>query len=735
MPELLLELLSEEIPARMQKRAADDLKRLVCDGLKKAGLDFDSAIAYVTPRRLALVVTGLPEKQPDVKDERKGPQVGAPEQAINGFLGSLGGLTLDDCVERDVKGKTFWFAVIDKKGRNTEFVLTDVIQEAIGKLPWPKSMKWGDGDFKWVRPLHHLLAIFAGESLPLAIHRIGSTIYFEPENFADSYSKSMIAKFDILIATDFTSGHRFLSPESFAVSDFNDYKAKLLANKVMLDSAERREKIRVDAERLASSAGLSVKIDDALLDEVAGLVEWPVILIGDIDAAFMDVPPEVLIAAMRGHQKYFSLLDADGNLAAKFIFVSNMETADNGAAIIAGNERVLRARLSDTKFFWDQDRKQGLESRLPKLAGVVFHAKLGSVFEKVERMTALAGALSAQIPGAEVETVERAGKLCKADLVTGMVAELPELQGLMGRYYALEGGEDAAVADAIADHYSPAGPADMCPSKPTSVALALADKIDTLVGFFAIDEKPTGSKDPFALRRGALGVIRLIIENNLRLSLSKVFAETVAAYMNQDNAAVQAGMNPTGDDETLATAGLDAWHMPDLLGFFADRLKVHLKEKGVRHDLIDAVFALGEDDLLRVLARVDALGAFLGTDDGANLLVAYKRAANILKIEEKKDGQSYDREPYRAGQPEQAEEMALLEALRACEGLVEKHLEGEDFTAAMSEMAKLRVPLDAFFEQVTVNSDDIEIRGERLRLLSKIRTVMGAVADFSKIEG
>ena len=453
-----------------------------------------------------------------------------------------------------------------------------------------------------------------------------------------------------------------MASEMITISDFADYQAKLLDAKVMLDAAERREKIRVDAEALAKAAGLSVKADDALLDEVAGLVEWPVTQIGDIDAAFMDVPPEVLIAAMRGHQKYFSLLDADGNLAAKFIFVSNMETADNGAAIIAGNERVLRARLSDTKFFWDQDRKQGLESRLPKLAGVVFHAKLGSVFEKVERMTALAGALSAQIPGAEVETVERAGKLCKADLVTGMVAELPELQGLMGRYYALEGGEDAAVADAIADHYSPAGPADMCPSKPASVALALADKIDTLVGFFAIDEKPTGSKDPFALRRAALGVIRLIIANHLRFSLSKVFAETVAAYMNQDNAAVQAGMSPTGDDETLATAGLDAWHMPDLLAFFADRLKVHLKEKGVRHDLIDAVFALGEDDLLRVLARVDALGAFLGSDDGANLLIAYKRAANILKIEEKKDGQSYDREPYRAGQPEQAEEVALLAA-------------------------------------------------------------------------
>jgi len=570
-------------------------------------------------------------------------------------------------------------------------------------------MRWGENTVRWARPLHSILCLFDGAVVPVELGPVS--------------------------AFNSSSGHRFLSSETFAVKNFDDYKSKLSASKVMLDAADRREKIRVDADALAKTAGLSVKADHALLDEVAGLVEWPVTLIGSIDAAFMDVPPEVLIAAMRGHQKYFSLLDADGNLAAKFIFVSNMETADNGTAIIAGNERVLRARLSDTKFFWDQDREQGLEARLPKLAGVVFHAKLGSVLEKVDRLTALAGALSTQIPDAEVETVERAAKLCKADLVTGMVAELPELQGLMGRYYALEGGEDAAVADAIADHYSPVGPADMCPSKPASVALALADKIDTLVGFFAIDEKPTGSKDPFALRRAALGVIRLIIENNLRMSLSKVFAETVAQYMNQDNAAVQAGMSSTDNDETMATASLDAWHMPDLLAFFADRLKVHLKEKGVRHDLIDAVFALGEDDLVRVLARVDALGDFLGTDDGANLLVAYKRAANILKIEEKKDAQSYDQEPYSAGQPEQPEEVALLAALQDMQGTVEKHLEGEDFTAAMADMAKLRRSLDAFFEQVTVNSDDQEIRGERLRLLSKIRSVMGCIADFSKIEG
>ncbi len=707
MPELLLELFSEEIPARMQKRAGEDLQRLVCDGLKKAGLDFESAQSYATPRRLALVIEGLPEKQPDVTDERKGPQVGAPEQAINGFLGSLGGLTLDDCEQREVKGKTFYFAVIDKPGKPTAEVLKDIIDTALTAMAgsWPKSMRWGEHSVRWARPLHSILCILGGEVIAVELGPV--------------------------TASDSTRGHRFLSPEPFAVKDVADYNAKLLENKVVLDAADRREKIREDAESLAKDGGLSLRDDPGLLDEVAGLVEWPVTLMGDIDEEFMAVPPEVLIAAMRGHQKYFSTLDKEGNLASKFIVVSNMESDDGGKAIVAGNERVLRARLSDTKFFWDQDRSHGLENRLSRLAGVVFHAKLGSVLEKVDRLTALAGALSAQIPDADVETVERAAKLCKADLVTGMVGELPELQGLMGRYYALETGEDAAIADAIADHYSPAGPNDACPSKPASVAVALADKIDTLVGFFAIDEKPTGSKDPFALRRAALGVIRLVIENNLRLSLSKVFAETVAEYMNQENPAIQNGLATNGD----ATAGLDAWHMPDLLAFFADRLKVHLKEKGVRHDLIDAVFALGEDDLVRVLARVDALSEFLTSDDGANLLVAYKRAANILKIEEKKDGRNYDQEPDHERAVEQDEEAALLAALLAVEKDVGEHLKSENFTAAMSEMAKLRASLDAFFDEVTVNTEDKNTRQHRLQMLSKIRTVMGAVADFSKVEG
>lgn len=718
MPELLLELFSEEIPVRMQKRAADDLQRLVCDGLKKAGLNFDSAAAYATPRRLTLVIDGLPEKQPDVKDERKGPQVGAPEQALNGFLGSLGGLTLEDCEQREVKGKTFYFAIIDKPGKPTGEVLKDIIDTALTAMAgsWPKSMRWGENAIRWARPLHSILCLLGGAVVPVELGPVS--------------------------ASDTSKGHRFLSPEPFPVKDLTDYKAKLQDNKVMLDAAERREKIRADADALAKTEGLSVKNDEGLLDEVAGLVEWPVVLMGDIDDEFMAVPPEVLIAAMRGHQKYFSLLDKNGQLASKFIVVSNMESQDGGEAIVAGNERVLRARLSDTKFFWDLDRKRGLEARLPDLENIVFHAKLGSVEAKIERMEWLVDNLTLVIPGIDAPSAMRAAKLCKADLVTGMVGELPELQGLMGRYYALETGENDAVADAIADHYSPAGPNDKCPSKPASIAVALSDKIDTLVGFWGINEKPTGSKDPYALRRAALGVIRLIIENEIRLPLKRFLTKSQEGYVDQVRNELDvnqhlADIGRLAQNAVVPRGALDHWDfaVDDLLAFFVDRLKVHLKEKGVRHDLIDAVFALGEDDLVRVLARVDALSEFLTSDDGANLLVAYKRAANILKIEEKKNGQSYDQEPDQNRNVEQGEEAALLAALVAVETDVGKHLEGEDFTAAMTQMAKLRVPLDAFFDEVTVNSDDKDARQYRLQLLSKIRSVMGAVADFSKVEG
>jgi len=704
MPELLLELLSEEIPARMQARAADDLKRLVTAGLDDAGLAFDGAHAYATPRRLALVVAGLPDRKPATKEERKGPQVGAPEQAMKGFLGSLPeGAVLG---EREIKGKAFHVAVIDAKGQPAAAVVRGVVDGAMATLPWPKSMRWGGGTKRWVRPLHSILCLFAGKAVPVTLGPV--------------------------TAGKQTSGHRFMAPKSFTVKGFDDYKAKLFKAKVMLDADERRQMIHRNADDLAKAAGLTVRPDAGLLDEVAGLVEWPVVLMGAIDAEFMNVPAEVLIAAMRGHQKYFSLLDGDGNLAPKFIMVANMETADGGAAIVAGNERVLRARLADARFFWDHDLNKGLESGLASLAGVVFHAKLGSVLEKVDRMIGLAGALAPQIPGAFAAAAERAARLAKADLVSGMVGEFPELQGLMGRYYALEMGETDDVADAIAEHYAPAGPNDACPAKPLSVAVALADKIDTLVGFWAIDEKPTGSKDPFALRRAALGVIRLIIENNLRLSLSKLFAEAVAGYMGQDNAAVRQGL--TADDADVATDNLNAWHMPNLLAFFADRLKVHLKEKGVRHDLIDAVFALGEDDLVRVLSRVDALGDFLRSDDGANLLAAYKRAANILKIEQKKDGRGFDGAVDPAALAENAER-ALFEALQGIEGKSKAALENEDFAQAMTEMARLRDPVDAFFDHVTVNADDPALRENRLRLLSRIRAVMDRAADFSYVEG
>ena len=681
MSEFLLELYSEEIPARMQRRAGDDLQRLVTAGLKDAGLTFDAARAYTTPRRLTLVIDGLPEKQPDVKDERKGPQVGAPEQAVNGFLGSLGGLTLDDCEQRDVKGKTFWFVVIDKKGKPTAEVLKTVIDTALTGMAgsWPKSMRWGENTIRWARPLHTILCLLDGAVVPVEL--------------------------GLVTASDTASGHRFMALDPFPVTDFADYQARLLAAKVMLDPSERREKIRVDAEALASAAGLSVKVDEALLDEVAGLVEWPVVLMGEIDDAFLAVPQEALIAAMRGHQKYFSCLNTNGKLANRFIVVANIDAPDGGTAITAGNERVLRARLSDAKFFWDQDCKQSLGSRAPKLQSIVFHAKIGTLDEKIDRIQALASDLAAAIPGADRDQVRSAARLAKADLTTGMVGELPELQGIMGRYYALNDGEHEAVADAISDHYSPVGPNDICPSRPVSIAVALADKIDTLVSFWIIDEKPTGSKDPFALRRAALGVIRLICENNLRVSLLDVFA---------------------------ATGGKDI--AADLLTFFADRLKVHLKEQGVRHDLIDAVFGLGEDDLVRVLALVDALGGFVASDDGANLLTAYKRAANILKIEEKKDGRTYDGAADESALAEDAEKN-LFRALGIAEDKCQAALGGEDFAAAMAALADLRIPVDGFFDDVTVNCDDQALRENRLKLLNRIRAVMQRVADFSKIEG
>ncbi len=695
MPDLLVELLTEEIPARMQGLAAAELKRLVEIAFDEANLKAAGVETYATPRRLALAVTGLPAAQPGAAEERRGPRVGAPEQAVQGFLKSAGLASLDQCEKRATDKGEFYFATIHRPGRVTAEVLPGLLRQVIETLPWPKSMRFPAARFRWVRPLTSVVSIFDGAVLPLELDDIpvGHT----------------------------TVGHRFLGKIPFAVGDFDDYRKKLRTARVILDAAERRNMIVGGLETLAGEAGLTFKPDDGLLDEVTGLVEWPVVLMGRIEPEFMTLPPEVLTTSMRTHQKYFACVDAKGTLAPRFLFVANMIAEDGGKAIIAGNERVLRARLSDAKFFWDQDRKVKLESRVPKLAERVFHAKLGSVLEKVDRVEKLSMELATKT-NANPESVGRASRLAKADLSTGMVGEFPELQGVMGRYYALHDGEAPEVAEAIAEHYSPLGPSDRCPSAPVSVTVALADKIDSLVGFFSIDEKPTGSKDPFALRRAALGVIRLILENKLRLPLARVFHQ---AYF-------------IGGESTKGALGSD--RAADLLAFFADRLKVALRDQGVRHDLVAAVFALGgEDDLMRLLARVEALGAFLKTEDGANLLVAYRRASNIVRIEEKKDGKAY------SGTPDRhvftlAEELALALRLASATAQSAAALEKEDFGGAMAALAALRAPVDEFFNKVTVNvpgntEEDRALRANRLRLLSQIRDTLNRVADFSQIEG
>jgi glycyl-tRNA synthetase beta chain len=690
MPELLIELFSEEIPARMQKRASDDLKRLVADGLKAAGLKFTSAEAFTTPRRMALVVDGLPEKQPDVREERRGPRADAPEKALAGFKGSLPDGT--EIEEQETAKGTFLYAIVEKKGADTVSVLCDLVADTVRKLPWQKSMRWGEGELRYVRPLQSVLCLFNGNPVQGKI---------ELGNGKD-------LAFGIQVA-----GHRFMSDGMFTVTSFDEYKSNLLNAKVILKAADRRAKIQTGLNALADAAGLAVRDDLGLLDEVTGLVEWPVVHLGAIDDEFMEVPDEVLITSMRSHQKYFSLLNADGSLAPRFGVVANMEAEDGGKAIVAGNERVLRARLADAKFFWDKDRKASLASKAPSLKGMVFHAKLGTLDEKVERVQALAVEIATYVQGADKDKVCSAARLAKADLVTDMVGEFPELQGVMGSYYARYDGESDAVAEAIADHYSPQGPNDRCPSAPLSVCVALADKIDTLVGFWAIDEKPTGSRDPYALRRAALGVIRLIVENELRIPLAMVFAQSAALY-------------------SWAAGEFDG---PDLLGFFADRMKVHLREQGVRHDLVSSIFALsGEDDLVRLLARVDALKDFVVSDDGVNLLTAYKRAANILTIEEKKDEVNYDAVVDR-GLFVEDEETRMAEALEQSLARVGAAIEAEEFVVAMSALSELRVPVDTFFDVVIVNAKDAALRANRLKLLSEIRTTMNKVADFSHIEG
>jgi glycyl-tRNA synthetase beta chain len=742
MPDLLLELFSEEIPARMQPRAAEDLKKLVTDRLVASGLVYEGAKAFATPRRLALAVQGIPVRQPDVKEMRKGPRVGAPEGAIAGFLKSAGLKSIGDAkIEKDAKKGEFYVAVIEKPGRPAIDVIAEIVPDVVRGFPWPKSMRWGDGDLAWVRPLHSIVATFGPETE-------------EPE----------IVPFSIdgIAAGDVTYGHRFLAPSPIHVRRLDDYVRKLDRAKVVLDPARRAEMILADAKNLAFAQGYELVEDLGLLAEVAGLVEWPVVLMGSFEKDFLAIPPEVIRATIRNNQKCFVLRRLsgpssfetrpsaapqdegkrsprpeearsavskdegkgsphpeearnavskdEGRLANKFILVANTEAADGGKAIIAGNERVIRARLSDAKFFYETDLKTKLEDRLPKLAEIVFHEKLGTLAERVERVEGLAREL-APIVGADPEKAARAARLAKADLVTDMVGEFPELQGLMGKYYALAQGEDASVAGAIEEHYKPLGPSDRVPTDPISVAVALADKIDMLVGFWAIDEKPTGSKDPYALRRAALGVIRIVLDNELRLSLHSAM--------------------PRSRDRLIRIDDL----VPDLLAFFADRLKVQLREQGARHDLVDAVFALGgQDDLVLIVRRVEALGKFLDTDDGKNLLAGYRRATNIIRIEEKKDATSYTR-PVDESLLRDPIEIHLWNTIQSAVAAARHCIGREDFAGAMQALSTLRPAVDAFFDKVTVNVDDPAVRANRLNLLNQIRAATHEVADFSRIEG
>ncbi len=670
MPELLIELFSEEIPAGMQQKAAADLRQMVTNALVEAGLTYEGAQAHGGARRLVLSVEGLDAKAADVNEERKGPRVDAPQAAIEGFLKSTG-LGLGDLKVQDDKKGQFYLAVIRRPGRTATEIIADVVPDTIRKFPWPKSMRWGSGSLRWVRPLHSIVCTFDGEVVPFEIDGIRSG--------------------------NITHGHRFMGAQNIEVRRFEDYAQKLYHNFVVVDATARVETIRTEARNLSFAQGLELIEDEGLLKETAGLVEWPVVLMGSFDESFLSVPPEVIATSIKNHQKCFALRNAStGKLANRYLLVSNLVAKDGGRTIVSGNNKVIAARLSDAKFFWDQDRKVKLEHWAKKLDAITFHAKLGNQGERVQRIETLAAEIARKI-GADPEKAQLASRLAKADLVTGMVGEFPELQGLMGRYYALDQGVDPDVADAIRDHYKPVGPTDSIPVSAVGQAVALADKLDTLNGFWSIDEKPTGSKDPYALRRSALGVIRIILDKNLRLPLTFC-----------------------GDD---------------LIAFFADRLKVHLKEQGKRHDLIDAVFTLGnQNDLLMVTKRVEALSNFLETEDGRNLLAGVKRASNILRIEEKKDGKSFDGD-VNISQLIKGEEKALHTAITQALGQVRRALREEDFAGAMTALAKLRVPVDAFFEGVTVNDKDATFRENRLRLLNHIRAATAEVADFSRIEG
>jgi glycyl-tRNA synthetase beta chain len=709
MPDLLLELFSEEIPARMQARAAEDLRKLVTDRLVDAGLVYEGAKAFVTPRRLALAVQGVPVRQPDVKEEKKGPRVGAPAGAIEGFVRAAGLKSIEEATVKPDKKGDFYVAVIEKPGRPAIEVISQLVPEVVKAFPWPKSMRWGErsaqpGALGWVRPLHSIVATFGPETE-------------DPDIVAFAI--------DGIAAGDETRGHRFMAPQPFKVRRLEDYAAKLEKAKVVLDPERRRQIILADAKNLAFAQGYELVEDAGLLAEVAGLVEWPVVLMGAFDQAFLAIPPEVIRTTIRNNQKCFVLRaggaapsDAAGGLANKFILVANIEAEDGGKEIVAGNERVIRARLSDAKFFYETDLKTKLEDRLVKFNDIVFHEKLGTQAKRIERIEKLAAEL-APIVGADVEKVKRAARLAKADLLTEVVGEFPELQGLMGKYYALAQGEDASVAAASEEHYKPLGPGDRVPTDPVSIAVALADKLVTLTGFWFHNEKPTSSGDPFALRRATLGVIRLILENQLRLNLLRLFRSGLSLYLNAEI---------SGDDAKAL----------DLQAFLRDRLKVQLRDQGARHDLVDAVLALEQDDLVRIVRRVEALGKFLDTEDGKNLLAGYKRAANILRIEEKKDGRSYSEQSEPAFY-RQDEERALSQAIDIARNEAGAAVAREDFEAAMRAMAKLRPHVDAFFDKVTVNvadgADKEKLRENRLKLLNGIREATGTVADFSRIEG
>jgi glycyl-tRNA synthetase beta chain len=739
MPDLLLELFSEEIPARMQRQAAEDLKRLVTNALVERNLVYEGAQSFVTPRRLTLHVVGLPAAQPNLREERKGPRVGAPDAAIEGFLKSAGLKRIEDAaIETDPKKGQFYVAAIEKPGRETKEAIAEIIPPIVRSFPWPKSMRWGAASAKpdalrWVRPLRGIVCTLA---VP---HDASEVVAFE---------------IDGIKSGDTTWGHRFMAPAPIRVRRFDDYVDALHRAKVVLDAERRKAIILADARNLAFARGLELIEDDGLLEEVAGLVEWPVALMGEFEPAFLDLPPEVIRATIRANQKSFVLRDGEDKLANKFILVSNLVAPDGGAAIAAGNARVVRARLADARHFWQTDlaplpdakdkSAKPLDQRLAKLEQVVFHEKLGAQGERVGRIEALARELAPKV-GADPELALRAAHLAKADLATEMVGEFPELQGLMGRYYALAQGEEPSVADAIQDHWKPQGPNDRIPTAPVSIAVALADKLDTLVGFWAIDEKPTGSKDPYALRRAALGVIRIVLENELKLPLTPPLQSAMSRHLRHredPRAPTRGDVAIQGDTERPASGSPRFARdereaaVIDLLAFFADRLKVYLRDKGARHDLIDAVFALpGQDDLLLIVRRVEALGRFLDTEDGKNLLMGYRRAANILRAEEKKDGAGAFASRHASALLVLSAEKDLADVLAAAGAAARERGAREDFEGAMRALATLRAPVDAFFLDVTVNADDKDLRLNRLRLLNELREAMHGVADFSKVAG